>query len=218
MTEKELIMEDIKLAQDLSKKGQPNSKKLAYILLKESLYQYRFHKEFTYLKAKKVLYSLFDEESLALLKEYNKYIRKQVKNIVTEGPWGYSDIDGDFVYYDNFQNMHDHEFRTFDTYRVIRTKEGYEPYDKKPFNYYFQRLLERELVFLQDHSEELYGLHTVLTLKEEFFDGNFRLKDENDRELAMKLINFLDFRIVNKDFRNLPKSCESESETTEFTK
>ena len=103
-----------------------------------------------------------------------------------------------FMYEDNFQNMHDHEFRSWDTYRLYRDEEGYYVSEKQPFNSYFASLKMKEHEFLEEHKEELKVLHKTLSTKEELLGGNIPLKDEKNRELIQEIVDYLGYKKEEK--------------------
>lgn len=143
-------------------------------------------------KSERVLYSLFDDETLSLIRSYDMKIMKLIGSITRDNNWHLQSWDYSFIMRDHFKNMHDHEFREWDTYEIKRVPgQGYETYTDDPYNGYFKYIKGVEENFLLEHIEDLNALDDVLTKKEKLLSGNFGLKDESDREFAMELIYFL---------------------------
>lgn len=143
-------------------------------------------------KSERVLYSLFDDETLSLIRSYDMKIMKLIGSITRDNNWHLQSWDYSFIMRDHFKNMHDHEFREWDSYEITRVPgQGYKTYIDDPYNGYFKYIKGVEENFLLEHIEDLNALDDVLTKKEELLSGNFGLKDESDREFAMELIYFL---------------------------
>ena len=141
--------------------------------------------------ATKALYGLLDEPTLKTLITYDVIIENLIQKIMSKTDWDYYPYCQEFRLYDNFQNMGDPEFRSFDTYRVYRTEDGFTHSTKDPYNGYFQSRQDREKRFVKSNKSDLKDLHHTYCLKEKLLKGNIKLKDDNTRDLAMELIYFL---------------------------
>lgn len=106
--------------------------------------------------------------------------------------WWRTDRDG-FMLEDNFQNMHDHEFRSFDTFRICRNEDGYYVEGGEPFNSYFAYIQDTEYRFLESNREQLSVLHDTLCEKENTLVDSIPLKDEANRSLTVEIIKYLGY-------------------------
>ncbi len=160
------------------------------------------HKDKTEEKLYNTFLRLVDEETRKRLITLDEGIKKIETTIYEQSGW-YRTSSG-FRFEDNFQNMQDYEFRTWDTYSIDRSEEGYHIREEKPFNSYFANIQEREMGFLNKYKDLLNQLHVLLTEKEKIMRGNFILKDDSNRELALNISNFLGFIPESKE-NNLSK-------------
>ena len=154
--------------------------------------------------AKNVLCSLLDEESLKTLVVYDTLIESIIQKITSKTGWDYYQYQESFILYDNFKNMDDHEFRSFDKYRVHRTNKGFTHSTTDPYNGYLKHIQEMEKDFVRENRKDLFELNHLLILREELLNGNFKVKDEQKKDLAMELIYFL----------NLVKEAQEEKVST----
>ncbi len=154
-------------------------------------------------KLEKKLYQLFLSRIDPTDRDELLKIDKEIKSIedVIFKKTGWYRIDNGFMYETNFVNQHDPEFASQDTYRIIRTEEGYT-YDKKePFNSYFAERQKREKEFCEEFKDELERMHKLLTDKETIMNGGYKLKNERERDLLKYISIYLGFkekRVVNE--------------------
>ena len=106
--------------------------------------------------------------------------------------WWRTGRDG-FMLEDNFQNMGDHEFRFFDTFRIYRNEDGYYVGGGEPFNSYFAYIQDNEYRFLEENREQLSVLHDTLCEKENTLVDSIPLKDEANRSLTVEIIKYLGY-------------------------
>ena len=147
-------------------------------------------------KIKKRAYHLFlkliDSDSKKRLLDIDGKISMLTSTILGRTGWWRS--GDDFMLQDNFQNMHDPEFRSFDTYRVIRTESGYEPSSSStPYNAYFAGIHLAELQFVEKNKNELDELHRTLGQKEIIMSGVFTTKNPDDYNLACAICKYLGY-------------------------
>lgn len=144
----------------------------------------------------KKLYSLFFKlmipECEKELIELDRLIYSISEKIEKSSGWYMDERDG-FKYHDNYQNTHDPEFRTFDTYRILRNEEGYYVNNEIPYNQYFENLRIREESFFATYEEDLQILHELLTRKENIIAYDFILKEEKNRKLAIAIADYLGY-------------------------
>lgn len=116
----------------------------------------------------------------------------------------------EFVLYDDFKNIFDEEFITFDTYRIYRSPEGYHTDTCEPYNAYTKYIREKENAFLKKYETNLNILHEALTKKDKIMSDQFILKDKSNMELACAISHFLGYenkqekkkKIIKKSRKN----------------
>ena len=106
--------------------------------------------------------------------------------------WWRTGRDG-FRLEDNFQNMHDPEFRSFDTFRIYRNEDGYYVEGGEPFNSYFAYIQDTEYRFLEANRDQLSAIHDALSEKENTLVETIPLKDEANRSLTVEIIKYLGY-------------------------
>lgn len=148
----------------------------------------------------KLFLSLIDNESSAKLRKLDKKISELTKKIEKGNGWNVSRTGA--VMYDNFRNMHDPEFRSYDTHLVGRKENGYVP---TPCDYGACRDDCDSISFVKKYQSDLDELHNLYSQKERIMYGSFSLKNPEDYILALNLSAFLGFegdsevlRLMNK--------------------
>jgi len=148
-------------------------------------------------KAYKLFLKLLTQEDRKKIMELDKIIDSIEVYISEKSGWWMTGRTG-FMFEDNFVNMHDHEFRSFDTYRIYRNEDGFYVSNEEPFNSYFASIREREIAFYEKYKDKLEILHNALSSREEMFLGNYHLQDEDDRALAEEIVKFLGYKKEEK--------------------
>ena len=144
-------------------------------------------------KAYSLLLKLVDKETRKHIRELDKQILALEKKIHKETGW-FMTSEGHFRLYDNFQNMHDPEFRTFDTFTVYRGTHGYSITSQKPYNWYFDYLRRTEFEFIQKHEEELKLMAHLLLEKENILiHGSSHLVNPEDYSLCQQICQYLGY-------------------------
>lgn len=144
-------------------------------------------------KLNQVFVKLLDDESRLRLQEIDIALNQIAEQISRESGWilynGYH-----WEKRDNFQNMNDSEFKSFDTYRVrYDDKQGYTIYDEEPYNGYFSQLQSTEQSFMTKYRDQLQRLHELIQTKKKFMFGDYTLKDEANRDLADEICSYLGY-------------------------
>ena len=147
-------------------------------------------------RAYQLFLRLLDPEVRKKLMEIDGNISTLSTTIMSRSGWWRSGKD--FILQDNFQNMHDPEFRSFDTYMVVRTPFGYEPSSSTtPYNSYFAGIRSQEEEFVKRNKTELEALHKAYTQKETIMGGSYLLRNDGDYELAQEICRFLGYSREN---------------------
>ena len=181
------------------------TKKLLNSFLARRVYKYNSRSSFgrkEFLESRRIdkkLYQLFldridpsDKERLLRIDEELKSIEDEIYK--KSGWYRVQSMDNQFRHETNFQNQHDPEFASHDTYRVERTAQGYT-YDKKePFNSYFAGIQLGQKRFYERFQTELERVHELLTEKETIMYGGYRMKDENDKDLLKYISIYLGYK------------------------
>ncbi len=149
------------------------------------------------LNAYKLFLKLLCETDKEKLLKLDDTINSISSYISESSGWWMTDRDG-FMYEDNYQNMSDPEFRTFDTYRIYRNEDGYYVSQKEPFNSYFAKIKSDEIAFYNKYKDKLEILHNALSTKENIMFGNYELKSENDRNLTEEITKYLGYEKKEK--------------------
>ena len=149
----------------------------------------RKNEERAYSLIKKLVTKDIKEE----LVELDTIVEEYTNRIYEATGWWMIGREG-FMYQDNFQNMQDPEFKSFDTYRIYRNEEGFYVSDKESFNSYFEGIKRKEQDFLEKNQEELLVIHEALTSKEQLLSSFIPLKNEEKRDLVNELINYLGYK------------------------
>ena len=159
------------------------------------------HREFKYMnKTDDKLYATFlrlvDDSTKERLIYLDTAIEKIETTIYKKSGW-WRTSDG-FTLEDNFTNMHDPEFRSWDTYTIYRTEDGYTVRTDKPFNGYFEYIRRKEIEFFNKFKDLLQQLHLLLKEKEMIMRGSYKLKDESNRELTTNISILLGYKKEEK--------------------
>ena len=136
--------------------------------------------------------NLFTPEVREELERIGKNI-ELITNVIEEKTGWWRTGRKGFALENNFQNMHDPEFASHDTYKVYRNENGYYVDDEEPFNEYFAAIKSVENKFLNDNQEELNKLHSLFSEKEGILNGTYSLVNSEDELLAASLIDYLGF-------------------------
>lgn len=144
-------------------------------------------------KLNKLFVKLLDDASRRKLQYIDNTFNEIVEQISKESGWTlYYDYRWEKM--DNFQNKHDPEFRSWDTYTVrYDENSGYGESEEKPFNGYFAHLQCEENSFVSKYREELALLHAAIKAKKGFMAGSYTLKDESNRELAEEICSYMGY-------------------------
>ena len=144
-------------------------------------------------KLNKLFVKLLDDTSRRRLQQIDNTFNEIVERISKESGWTlYYDYRWEKM--DNFQNMHDPEFRTWDTYTVrYDEKLGYVENTEKPFNGYFVHLQSIESSFILKYHEQLELLHETIKAKRDFMSGIYTLRDEGNRKLAEEICSYMGY-------------------------
>lgn len=118
-----------------------------------------------------LLLDLVDEETKKELLTSDAIIKILSSRIEKESFWTKAK-DNSFYYEDIGNHFY---------YQVTREEDGYNT----KHNHY----IEQE--FLDEYSEPLNIIHLTLLEKEVLLDGNYKLQNEKDRDLAEEIINYL---------------------------
>ena len=144
-------------------------------------------------RAYQLFLGLIDPESSERLRKYDEIIKQLEEKIHRESGWWRTSTG--LMYQDNFQNMHDPEFRTFDTYTIHRNDFGYYVSSEKPFNSYFAMIRSKEIEFFERYEEVLKELHTALSIKESIMSGNYFVQDPKNEELCREISIYLGYKV-----------------------
>lgn len=142
-------------------------------------------------KAYKLFLRLIDKDSRERLKALDDTIESIATQIHKESGWWMTQ-EG-FMFRDNFQNMDDPEFRSFDTYRIYRGENGYSVTPEKPYNHYYATLHAEEERFYKKYEEKLRILHEALTEKERIMAGEYTVEDEANLPLCKEITAYLGY-------------------------
>lgn len=89
-------------------------------------------------------------------------------------------------YYDNFQNMEDPEFRSFDTYLVPRDPDsGYYVKTDEPINEHMRSIREGETSFYLSNQERLDSIHNLLVQKRGILTGEYELAVDSEENRVL---------------------------------
>ena len=148
-------------------------------------------------KAYKLFLKLIDPKTSERLTELDTEIDLITDVIYDETGW-WRTSDG-FMYEDNFKNMHDPEFRSFDTFRVYRNEDGYYINTGEPYNSYFAYIQDKEYRFFEKYKSSLGALHEALTEKEQIMYGKYQVQDKSNKELCAQIALYLGYKKEEKD-------------------
>lgn len=147
-------------------------------------------------------YSLFKrlivKDSKDRLEELDNTISSVSHDIREKTGWWRTGNSG-FRYEDNYINMSDPEFRSFDTYQIYRNENGYYTSSEEPFNSYFARIKMTEEKFLEKNYDKLQLIHEALSEKENMLAGDIPLQNEKNRQLVNEILVFLRYRSNEKE-------------------
>ena len=137
-------------------------------------------------KAYKILLKMFPKEIREGIEGLDICIDAIIDYIGRRSGWMYSD-DG-FYCYDNFQNMQDPEFRSFDTYRIPRNENGFylDEDNHKP-----KYIRDKERTFYYIYKDKLDSLHQFIKEKESLIRQSICITE--DPNLANYLAIFLGY-------------------------
>ena len=138
-------------------------------------------------KCWKCFYKMLTEESYNKITAIEQSINKIVDSIYDRTGWWLTSYN-EFEYQDNFRNMHDYEERSWNTYRIYRNENGYYVPTEEPYSSHDDYIRGVEEAFFNKNKELLAALHILLIEKEKFYNGEYQLKDESNREAANKLL------------------------------
>jgi len=168
-------------------------------------------------KITKKLYNIFlnriDPSDREILINLDEEIDKISEEIFQKSGWYRTDRG--FRKEDNYINVGDPEFETHDSYSVNRNEYGYYYNDKKPFNGYFKMIQDEERKFCERFEYELSKLHNLLTRKELIMNGEYRLKNEEDKSLLKYISIYLGYK--KDDLKEMleEKNVEEKEESKE---
>lgn len=123
---------------------------------------------------------LINKEIVSNLREINLNTKKIISKIEKESGWLF--LNNMFILEDNFTNMHDPEFATHDSYRVIRGEEGFCIYTENASNDYFESIQQEEIKFYSKYKELLEQLHSYLLQKDNYLSGIKKLYLETSKD------------------------------------
>lgn len=113
-------------------------------------------------------------------------------------------------YYDNFQNMEDPEFRSFDSYLVPRNPEsGYYVKTDEPINDHMRGIREVETKFYLENQDSLESIHSLLVQKRSILSGEYELAvdSEENRVLAGLLADYVNMDKISEKTVSLGKTA-----------
>jgi len=109
---------------------------------------------------------------------------------------------------DNFKNVQDPEFRSWDTYRVYRNKtSGFYVSASKTNDVYEENIRFVEKLFFKENEATLAKIHELWAEKENIMSGNYTLKNptpENE-EMAQLIAIYLNYQ-PSRVFENKEES------------
>lgn len=147
-------------------------------------------------KAYKVLLKMFPKELRERIKWLDVSINAVIDYIERRSGWMY--ITDEFMYRDNFQNMHDPEFRSFDTYRVRRNEDGFYVDENNSGPNYIK---DKERIFYRKYSSKLNALHSFIEEKKRLIQQSIYATE--DPNLAYYLAIYLGY--IEDDTRKIIK-------------
>lgn len=183
-----------------------NTKKTGYKYLGKKIIKQRKRKVFDVVKDSRrenkidgklysILFSFMDKETVLKLKSIESQIEGIINSIEKESGWSIKESGAQR--FDNFENMDDPEFRTWDTYNVNRNVEsGFYVDTAKPFNSYFASLREEELNFFNKYKNSLDELHRLWIEKYNII--NYYSYDYENSKLAKDIIEYLGIGLEDK--------------------
>lgn len=138
-------------------------------------------------KAYRLLLNIIPKEIKDKILELDMHINAIIDLVRRTTGWIYTSRG--FVYRDNFHNMQDYEFRSFDTYEVKRGENGFYVEENE---FKEKRILDREKIFFKMSEDMLEVLHSHIVKKEMLIRNCVVLAE--DQELAESLIIFLGYQ------------------------
>lgn len=141
-------------------------------------------------KLYKLLLKMYPKEVRERLEEIDKCMFAIIDFIERRTGWRYTSKG--FIYMDNFQNMEDDEFRTFNTYRIPRDEKGFYLNHDEQDEYI--KVKERTFFILYENMLEV--LHGYIKEKEKLIKESVSLT--KDPELAESLVIFLGYKEEEK--------------------
>lgn len=139
--------------------------------------------------------SLFDKKSRKTIKGIDKVVSMIGDNVSKKSNWIF--LGDEFLHVTNIQNEHDYEFKTQDTYRVVRKDKGYIPYDDGKFNNYFKMLSVEEKNFCNKYKKDLQVLHYLLEEKQRIITDFYSSVQNDD---IMNMASDLGYVLDSRDY------------------
>ena len=94
------------------------------------------------------------------------------------------------------KQVNDKELR----YKVFRTENGYVARnDNKPGSVHLQDRIDVERMFVLKYQDLLSQLHALLTEKETIMKGNYFIKDDQSRDLAIRIAKSLGYKTFDDE-------------------
>ena len=137
-------------------------------------------------KAYRILLRMFPKDIKERIEGLDTSIQAIIDYIERRSGWIYTNKG--FIYEDNFKNMHDPEFRSFDTYTIPRNEEGFYLKEDSCNPEYIQ---SKEKLFYLKYRDKLASLHTFIKEKEYLIKQSIFATE--DPELANYLAIYLGY-------------------------
>ena len=145
-------------------------------------------------KAYKILLSLLPKEARERIIDIDNHSAALIDYIERRSGWNYTDKG--FIYKDNFINMNDPEFRSFDTYSIVRNNDGFHLDEANKQKYIF----DKEKMFYMKYNDLLKVLHEYLTEKKQIINDTASMS--SNPELAESLVEYLGYKEEEKTKNN----------------
>ena len=146
-----------------------------------------------------LLLKLLPQEVSERIIQIDKHMNAMIDFIERRSGWTYT--KNGFMYRDNFQNMHDPEFRSFDTYEIRRDKNGFHLDTNDAYKDKY--IYEKERLFYILYEDMLDVLNSYINEKERLLLEGIELS--SNKELAESLAIYLGYKKEEQDTKEKEK-------------